>query len=118
MDMNELMNRILFLVPAGKFTIWENTPDQYAGEINPVPLSNFLVDWSRTNINPCPTQEQVDGVNLNAANQQSEARRKSGRNQRYQNDLAIKAAFKLERRGNPNLTFSDFLDQLESDPNP
>ncbi len=114
MTIDELLKRILFLVPNGKFAIWEDN-GPYLGEPNPVSLSGFLVDWNRANGVPPPTQQQVDGVNLNAANQQAENRRKIARNLRLRDDLSIRAAFRAEKKTNPDITFSDFIDQVEAD---
>jgi hypothetical protein len=38
---------------------------------------------------------------------------KAERNAAYKNDLALVASFDMEKKNNPGLTFSDYLDSLE-----
>ena len=37
------------------------------------------------------------------------------RNESFKNDLSLKASYRIEKRDNPALKFSDYLDQLESE---
>lgn len=61
--MQELIDKILFLIPNAKFSLREVGLPYYGEEI-PVVLNGYNVDWSRTNNNPCPSQEQIDEVQL------------------------------------------------------
>jgi len=40
---------------------------------------------------------------------------KQRRNEVFKRDLSLKASYKLEKKDNPALKFSDYLDQLESE---
>lgn len=42
-----------------------------------------------------------------------DAERKAERNKRYSGDMAIVGAYEIEKKSNPNLDFSDYLDSLE-----
>lgn len=45
--------------------------------------------------------------------QDDPAKRKEDRDRIYKNDLAIVAAFEIEKKSNPDLEFSNYLDSLE-----
>lgn len=114
MNANELLNRILFLIPDAKFSVWESTLDEYMGETTPIPMEKFLIDWNPLNAVPCPTYDAVLAVKKNEVDATVEAKRKQERNREKGKDLAIIAGYEAEKKGNPNLSFSDYLDFLES----
>lgn len=114
MTAEEILTRLLFLVPGAKCSVWDCLPQEYMGETTPVAMERYLVCWNASNAIPCPTYEQVVAVKKNDADSSKEARRKNARNTEKGKDLAIIGAYEAEKKGNPNLSFSDYLDFLES----
>jgi len=115
--MNELLQKILYLVTKANFVIREEVKQ---GELPQAGWSfhrfgNLWVMWEDANPMPCPTQAQLNAIDMPALALKVEADRKSNRDKQYAKDLSMKAAFRAERKGNPNLTFSDFLNALESE---
>ncbi len=114
MTADEILNRLLFLVPNAKCAVWDCALPEYMGEVPPVPMERFLVCWNASNSVPCPTYEQVVAVRKNDVDANKEALRKASRDAEKGQDLAIIAGYESERKGNPNLDFSAYLDFLES----
>ena len=113
--MQRLLEKILYLNPDARCSAWGNDRDKYRGESEPVLLDGYLVDWQPSNELPCPTQAELDAVSKVDADASAESRRKAARNEHLGKDLSIKAAYKLEKKGNRDLRFSDYLDQLEAE---
>lgn len=63
---------------------------------------------------PKPTRQEIEAVTDEEVIAWQEAQRKQGRDEQYKDDLSLKAAFVTYKKSNPNSTFSDYLDYLES----
>lgn len=70
----DLINCILYLNPEAKFSVWDLTGD-YFGEANPVLLSNYRVDWSSINSNPCPSEIDISNCDSELVNQAAQDRK-------------------------------------------
>lgn len=115
--MNELLQKILYLTDKASFVVRDAI---HADEVQNIEypihqLDGFYVLWHTSNAAPCPTQTQLDVIDLSALNLKKEADRKESRNKQYAKDLSMKAAYRIERKGNQDLKFSDYLDNLESE---
>lgn len=114
MNSEELLQRLLFLNPNANFAIHDCTLSEYAGEGYPIEMDGFLVSWNKTNELKCPSIEEVKSVDIIALNEKMESDRKQIRNDKYSDDLTLKATYSNEKKTNPSLKFSDYLDQLEA----
>jgi hypothetical protein len=112
--MQEIMTqRLLHLVPDAKISVrpYENNEHLVA---NPVIRGNMLIDWQSETVTECPSLEVIESVTQEQIEAKENADRKSIRNAEKANDLTLKALYHAERKLNPDLKFSDYLDSIEA----
>lgn len=114
MDQQELLNRILFLIPDAKFSVWECEAKDFQGEGDPIIIDKFLIAWNSTNSSKCPSWDDIQNVDINSVNAMLEKNRKLIRNMQKMNDLTMVACYQMQKQSNPDLNFSDYLDSLEA----
>ena len=111
------LDKILYLVPQAKVVVWQtDNPEDYHGENTPVLLDGFLVDWKSEEV--CPTQEQLDSIDLrvlaDTVTARDESQRKAARDEAAKGNFGVLAGLLTARVANPDLTLTNYLDQLES----
>ncbi len=83
---------------------------------NEAPLINmggYTVDWRISNLLPCPSYAEIEALNKKVVDDALAVKVKEARNKEKLNDLAIVACYEIEKKSNPALAFSDYLDDLE-----
>lgn len=80
---------------------------------NPIIRGDFLVDWELSNPGACPTVQQVEAVTPQQVSAKAEVDRKKDRDKVKADDLSLVGCYELEKKSNPNLKFSEYLDSLE-----
>lgn len=113
MEKLDLTDRILYLNPDAKFSVWDNDKSCYHGEDNPIELSGLLVSWNPANDKECPSQSDIDAIDIDKLNAFIEAKRKSQRNAIMSQQMGIISGYSVAKLANKDLTFSDYLDGLE-----
>jgi hypothetical protein len=113
-----ILDTILYLNPDAKCGVWECPREQYQGESEPVEINGCLIDWNPTNTQPCPTQAELEACDPAAVaaymNDIREAQRKSARDEQSKKDLALVQSYLGYKVNNPGVSFSEYLDFLES----
>lgn len=61
------LDKILYLVPDAKCSVWECGLAEYQGEGVPVELDGCLVSWNPTNTVGCPSQKDLDKIVIQEA---------------------------------------------------
>jgi hypothetical protein len=112
MSQQDLFNKIKYLISDAQFSIHEDDGN-FMGEGVPISLDGYLVSWGSANAMPCPSQKEITQIDSSSMESKKEADRKLSRNKEKGSDLAIIAAFEIEKKSNPDLQFSDYLDYLE-----
>lgn len=113
MTVSELVNRILFLVPDAKCAVWDCSLNEYMGEAEPIEMDGKLICWNGNNSVPCPSFEDIEKVNKSSLDEQVEQKRKDARNIQKAEELSLVASFDIEKKSRPQLSFGDYLDELE-----
>jgi len=116
--MQDLTNKILLLHPNAAFGIRGSfLSEQHRSEFRePIhERSGMFVLWNDENEMPCPSQEQLDAIDMADVAVDVERKRKDDRDKVFEKDLVMKAVFKIEKRLNPSLKFSEYLDELEAE---
>jgi tRNA(Ser,Leu) C12 N-acetylase TAN1 len=111
MTQQELLDIILYLVPNAKVCIKEVDADPDDACTEKV-LSGYKVCWNKTNELKCPTQTQINNVDLEAVALAAETRRKDQRDNYYKDDVNIKVGLQIARAVNPSITLREYLDNL------
>jgi hypothetical protein len=106
---NDLIEAFKFLVPGCRCGVWQ---DGYGGETEPLKRFGMLVDWLSDE--PCPTEKEVTAIDQNEMNAAIESRRKAARDAYFKNDLSVISGYAQAKIKNPDLTFTDYLDDLEA----
>lgn len=74
------------------------------------------LSWENPDIQK-PTKSELDALDDEIVEielkRRAEVERKKLRNEKYKNDLILKASYSDYKKSNPKATFSDFLDFLE-----
>lgn len=110
----DLVNRLNHLAPGSKYAFWLDEPHiDNKGYNNVVKLLGYCLTWYPENSVLMPTLQDIMNVDSQAMNQAIENKRKSHRDKEKVNDLAIIAGFEMEKKSNPTLVFSAYLDDLE-----
>jgi hypothetical protein len=109
-----LYKRLIYLVNDAKFAFWpdENKEDNKGYE-QVVRIPGWAIAWYSDNNQPLPSLEQLNALDDSTVNNWFEAKGKEDRDAQKVKDLAIIATYKIEMNTNPNLTFRDYLDNLE-----
>lgn len=107
-----LHEKIKLLRPNAKFTVRDKKDS--ALDINPVIIGDYSVDWREENAEPIPTLAEIEAVTDKQVNDREKQQLKAARDKKAGNDLALKGLFRIEKRLNPTLKFSDYLDTLEA----
>ena len=85
---------------------------------NPIIIGDMLVDWVSINTMPCPSLDEINSISNEQILQMEESQRKSFRDDTQSQNLTMIAFYEIEKKTNPNLSFSDYLDSLEAKPKP
>lgn len=106
-------DKVLYLYPnIQRVMFWQQDP------VTNQPFENPYdgLQWENTEI-PKLSQEALDRLDDDIVEQtlatRSETLRKQARNDKYKDDLAMKALFFQQQTSNPSLTWGEFLDILE-----
>lgn len=83
--------------------------------LNPIIVGDYLLDWDQSNASPPPALQDINAVQESQIEDMVLGLKRIERNKRYSHDLSIKSLYKIELVQNPELSFDDFLDILESD---
>jgi hypothetical protein len=115
MNSFELHNILKYLVPDANLCVWgECERKDYHGESEPVIINGLLVDWHLSNKMQCPTEKEVNNVDIEKVNLDLDVKRKSARDDMYKKDLSMINGFNIYLLTNPDSTFNQYLDYLES----
>jgi hypothetical protein len=109
----DLAQRLKILVPDAKFNVRPYDNNEHLVH-TPVIRGDMLIDWPSIN-GPCPAMDAIEALTPEQVNSVEQYNNRMVRNAKYLKDLGVKAAFRIERKSNPMLTFSEFLDDLERD---
>ena len=109
-----LTERLIILVPDMKGSVRPYDNNEHLVK-NPVVRGDMLIDWQSDTIPECPSLEAINAVRQDQVDAMQEAKRKASRDETMRDNLAIKAGYRTEKRGNPSLSFSDYLDSLEAE---
>ena len=117
--MIDYLNSILYLHSDAKFSVWEIGPDLDLSHIeNPVKLGNVYISWNPTNEYDCPSEESINSLDQKLVADWAKARyaalQKAYRDEESKKDLGLVAAYRAAKKSDSTLTFSIYLDQLES----
>ena len=96
-----------------------------AFDVRPYDLSNPLcegavilygqaVTWDESNVRECPTEKEIDRIDLPSLDSFYRAKEKEARNKRYEHDLSVLAALDVAQKTEPDLKLGDYLDRLEA----
>jgi hypothetical protein len=111
--MASYFDKVLYLYPNIQHVMYWQT--QYDGKPWNDPYDGLK--WNNTEI-PKPTKEELDALDDAAVEDELDARkeiiRKNARNQKYASDLTVKSNYDIYKQNNPDITFSEYLDYLES----
>lgn len=113
----QLFHRINYLIPNSKFVIWNiEHRDNDNGYEDPYKI--YIIDqckivWYPENELPMPSEKELKEIEEQTIENHILEKIKEGRNTKYENDLAIKACYQLTKSNNLDLTFSEYLDNLE-----
>ena len=107
-----ISQKMRLLHPDAKFSVRPYEDNEHLAK-NPVLVGSFLVDWDESNSSLCPTLEQVNAVSDNQVNDFELVEKKKQRDLDKVNDLSVIACFEIEKKSNPSLEFSAYLDDLE-----
>lgn len=111
----KLLDKILFLKPGAQCSVHpQGIALNLFGNETLYELDELQVIWAEQNTENPPTQEELDTVTDEDLHSWKEAIRKYYRDQEAAKNLSLKAGFNIEKQSNPNLTFSQYLDELES----
>ncbi len=107
-----ICQKIRVLYPNAKFSVRPFENNSHLA-VNPVVIGSYLVDWDNSNDSECPSLDQLNGISDNQVNDFELLEKKKVRDSEKVNDLSIIACFEVEKKSNPNLEFSAYLDSLE-----
>jgi len=111
---DELFNKLLHLVPNAKFVFWpdeEGVNDKGYGTV--VKMGGYCVAWYPENPAPLPSLKDIQDLDVNVVNAKLELNRKAIRDKERAGDLAVIAGYEMEKKSNPTLDFTVYLDSLE-----
>lgn len=111
-ERDDLYNRLIFLVPDAMFSFWPDEGDN-KGNDNVIIVDGWMIAWKDENSLPCPSLQEIQNVDAQQLAVFIAAKAKEDRNNEKKKDLLLVALYNSEKAQNPNLTFSDFLDNLE-----
>lgn len=123
MTHHELTQTLRFMCPNDPFSVWDisnpvdpDKPHTYHGENpNPPERFGFLVDWRGKD--ECPSEADILAVEQDKVFMMLEDERKANRNRVLSEDHSLVYGYKTERKNRPDLSWSDFLDEVETTSN-
>lgn len=113
----DLANRLNYLCADAKYSFWpvgSDKSDDTKGYEDTIIIDGWRIAWDAGNPVPCPTLEQINAVDVKLLAASMGAQRKLVRNAQYKTDMAVLAGYNTAKTANPDLIFSDYLDQLEA----
>lgn len=110
--MNELLNKILYLVPDAKVCIKDKNADEDESASKEIIIGDFKVVWNCSNSSPCPTKTAINDVDQEVANAAAIERQKNERDELYANNANAIIGYNIAKSQNLDLTFSEYLDNL------
>lgn len=114
----ELYHRILKLVPDANFNYF---PDDQNSErdlsieddtFSYIKMGGWVIGWHKNNAQSCPKLSEIEAVTINVP-VEIEVKRKEFRDSEKAKDISLVASFNIEKKSNPALEFSAYLDSLE-----
>lgn len=114
---SDLSKFLLYLVPDAKFSFWPDDgvrDNVEMGNEDPlIKIPGWVIDWKRGNKSACPTLDEIIQLDKNLVEQKIADENKKVRNASKAEDLSLIASYNIEKKTNPDLLFSDYLDDLE-----
>lgn len=109
----EFLQKILVLDKDAKVSV---RPFDASKEMNEhsIKIGDFRVDWYPDNAKQPPTINQINSVTQEQLDAKLEFDRKLNRENLAKKELGLMASFMAERKNNPSLLLSEYLDQLEN----
>ena len=108
----EFLQKILVLDKDAKASVRPFDASKEMDE-NSIKIGDFQVDWHSSNAKQPPTIEQINAVSTVEVNAKLESDRKTYRDKLAKDNLGLMASFMNERKTNPNLLLSNYLDEVE-----
>jgi hypothetical protein len=113
---DDLYFKLLHLVPDAKFSFWVDDRKEEMGDPETlVKMLGYVVAWSKENTSSMPSRVSIESLDINTVMANVQVKQKQERNKNKADDLSLVASFNIEKKANPALEFSDYVDQLETD---
>ena len=111
---NNLLDKILFLVPEAKVSVTNLDNAHQCCSPNDIGYirDNLYILWNSTNTQSCPTQQDLDQLNIDDVKASSLSRRKDQRDIASATNSTIMAQYKTVRLIKPSLTLREYLDEV------
>lgn len=103
----DLLSKILYLNPDAQLAIYDL--DFKLAEESAVERCGFLIVWNVNNETACPSEEQLESVDQEVANQSYAQRLQNYEMERAKLNPNIKAAFLATKASNPDISFEEFF---------
>jgi hypothetical protein len=118
----DLYNKLLYLVTDAKFSFWpdereseeETLDDKGYGIENVKLIDKWIIHWNVENQNPLPSLEEINNLSIETVNAQLAIKAKEMRNAEMSKNLSIISNYQTYAGSNPGVSFSDYLDMLET----
>lgn len=107
-----ITQKILIIDPEAKFSVRPYNNNSHEAK-NPVLRENFLIDWDISNSNQPPSIEQIKEISDSQVETFEKNQISKNKYLDKANDLSLVGCFEIEKKLNPDLTFSNYIDSLE-----
>jgi hypothetical protein len=104
------------LVPNAKFSFWpdDNRHVTWDDEsVEYIKRDGWCIAWKKANAQPCPSLEDLLAIKKEEIELDLDKKKKESMIKNYANDLGMIACYVIEKKSNPALTFSDYIDDLK-----
>jgi hypothetical protein len=111
-----LYHGILKLVPDAKFSYWPDDGREANYEDDGTvyhKVVGWCVAWHPSNAQPFPKSEDITAFTQKQIDDDIEVKRKAFRDSEKAKDISLIASYEVEKKSNPALEFSAYLDTLE-----
>lgn len=114
----DLFYRLNYLVQDAKFCFWpvldeEGNDSGFKGYENTVDMDGWRIAWYGDNLAPLPKLEDIKALQKTDIDKHVETKAKEARDTEKAKDLTLVACYEIEKKSNPNLNFSAYLDDLQ-----
>ena len=112
-DQAKLHQQLRYLSPDIICSVRPSSDSKY--DVSPVIMGDYSVDIHASNTAPIPSLKDILAVTDEHLAVKDESDRKASRDTEKANDLTLKASYLIEKKSNPDITFSAYLDMLEAE---